>query len=67
MFDDKIRVVEPHGEVYWGCPLCRSWDVDEAEYCDYCGEAWPVNDMDYNKDGAFICSRCREEEEDEDC
>lgn len=69
MFDDRIRIVEPHGEEYWGCPSCRGWETAEAEYCDWCGEAHPCEDMDYVASGAFVCRRCIEEdqEDDEDC
>lgn len=51
--------------MYLGCPNCRGY-VEEAEYCDWCHEAWPVADMDYVNGGAFVCSRCREEEEEDE-
>lgn len=55
--DEVIRCVEPQGAFYYGCPQCRGY-LDEAEYCDWCGEATPVADMDY-VDGAFVCFRCK--------
>lgn len=60
-----MRIVEPQGAVYYGCPTCRGY-TEEAEYCDWCGEAWPVADMDYASNNAFVCMRCLEENEAEE-
>lgn len=65
MWEAPIWVKEPQGAMYLGCPNCRGY-VEEAEYCDWCNEAWPVADMDYVNGGAFVCSRCREEEEEDE-
>lgn len=63
--DELKRVVEPHGEVYYGCPACYGY-VQEAEYCDWCGEAHPCEDMDYHSSGAYVCRPCLEEESEDD-
>lgn len=69
VFDDRIRIVEPHGEEYWGCPSCRGYTV-EAEYCDWCGEAYAKELLEYVAGNAhdLVCIACREEENAlEDC
>ena len=40
----------------YSCPECGSSDVEEAEYCDYCGDAFAPSDL---IDG--MCARCRAE------
>lgn len=40
------------------CPECGSMDIDECEYCEYCGDPFKPGELiDY------ICERCRKEEE----
>ena len=36
------------------CPECDSSDIDEAEYCDCCGDAFNPSDL---IDG--LCEKCR--------
>ena len=43
----------------YSCPECGSNDVEEAEYCDYCGDAFRPEDL---TDG--VCARCRNAEKD---
>lgn len=41
----------------YSCPECGSSDVEEAEYCDYCGDAFRPEDL---TDG--VCAKCRKAE-----
>lgn len=38
------------------CPECGSSDIEEAAYCDYCGDPFRPEDL---VDG--LCASCREE------
>ena len=68
--ENEIRVVTGEDRHWWlddcpverwtelHCPECDSEDIDEAEYCDYCGDAFRPEDL---TDG--ICQACLEKGE----
>lgn len=45
------------------CPYCRSDDLEECEYCDYCGEPFPPGALP--ADG--MCAECRKNESSQSC
>ena len=67
---DELKLIRHEEWHYWldgspaeafyeiRCPYCGSELIDEAEYCDGCGE--PCNPSDL-EDG--LCAICREEKE----
>ena len=44
-------------EIIWGCPYCKSTNVDEAVRCDICGE-YVTSDYVRLLDGTIACNKC---------
>ena len=70
---DELRIIRHEERHYWlddcpvedfyeiRCPYCGSELIDEAEYCDGCGEPCSPKDL---TDG--LCAVCREKAEKEE-
>lgn len=69
VFDEDEIELRVNGEwlEYWGsrvyrevntslCPHCGSESIQEASYCDKCGEAYPPENLDENN----LCEDCKE-------
>lgn len=63
VFDELVRYQEHMDyerqtySIYYGCPNCRSDDVDQAVKCDLCGE-YVTEDYVVLKDGTVACNDC---------
>lgn len=58
IFDDCERAIwrEPHGELFSGCPICKS-SYDETKKCSICGGEFLEDELL----GGCVCEDCVEE------
>lgn len=66
-YEALVLVPEVHNEldekpIEWigqlQCIYCGSDDLEEAEYCEECGELFPLDQLDIN----WLCPTCAREE-----
>lgn len=64
IFDNPAMIPEFHdeldecpSEVFFGCPYCKSTDIDESVRCDMCGK-YVSSDYVRLSDGTIACQDC---------
>lgn len=63
LFVNPIKITDTHGldcppyEVHWACPMCHSFDIEEAVRCGMCDEYITGDYILLGKLGAF-CDSC---------